>query len=330
MAAISVDTLAGVKYPEVIAQLPLDIGIGVFWEEFGPAKNLIASEAAKGRRLIRVQGQWSTAHDFSSKNETKAIEIGKELQKIAVRSPKCKIEYSLFCEHRKPASYMLPVLNKVKLHCPNVTLVNSPISGGEWVKGFKNEIHGHDKPRGMPEGKFNFSLDGLHQPDCNVEDLKSLYLNNPNCDEFFCWCLQDNCKQNAKDKTPPKARKCKPTADLHNSLIFQIKNKKSKVKLQDGWISKSHSEQHKDVDPRANKLVLIGPKGKRFKSVSVGNLQLEDGGVTEEKDPKQRRNTWRSSKWAYKLGRVLEVKADGKTIGTIDAPWRENEWREET
>lgn len=329
MAQICIDTLAGAKYPEVIAKLPRKYGIGIFWDTFGLAKNLIAQEAAAGRSLIRVQGQWSTTHTFNSTQETKAIEIGKELQKIAVRNPKTKIEYSLFCEHRRPASFMVPVLKKVQIHCPNVALVNSPISGGEWVEGFKNEIHNNDKPRGMPKGKYNFSFDGLHQLDCNVELYKD-HLTNPNCEAYFAWSLQNNCKRNSKDATPPAKRNCKPTPDLHNSLIFQLENGKQKVELQAGWISKSHSEQHNDVDPRANKLVLIGPKGKRFKSVRVGSLELTNGGLTEEKDPAQRRNTWRSDKWAYKLGRVLQVYADGKLVGTIDAPFRQNEWREKT
>jgi len=320
---ISIDTLGGVKYPEVIAKLPKRYGTGYFWSEFGLARDQIAKDAAS-RLYIRVQGIWAK-HEFNSSHELKAIQIGKELQKIAARNPACLIEYSPYCEHRKDARYMVTLLNKIQLHCPKVALVNSPVRGGEWVRGFKNEIHHNDKPAGMPEGRFNFSMDGLHQVDSDIEKHKK-YLNNVLCDAWFCWVLQDNCKPNTKPENnkPPKQRTHKPSVDLHNSMLFQVENAKAQVSLPKGWLYKSHAEEEKDPNPRANKPVVITPKGKRFKKMLLGGVELRESGSFDG------RQVWRCSQWGFKIGRKLEIKADGKLIGTVDGGWRENEWREKT
>lgn len=320
---VCVDTLGGVKFPEVIAQLPKKYGTGYFWDEFGLAKNQIIRDAQSGRVLIRVQGIWAK-HVFGSQHEPKAIQIAKELQKIAVANPKCRIEYSPYCENKKTAAYMLALFKKIKPLCPNVVLINSPVKGGEWVDGYKNEIHHYDKPAGMPKGVYSVSMDGLHQPDCDIEELKRLY---PNAQEWYVWAIQDNCKPNAKPENniPPKTRTCKPTHKLHVSMIIQIENTKPKVELKDGFICKSHSEQHHDVDNRANKLVIVGPKGVDLKSVKVGQYELVDGGFTED-----RRNTFRSSKWGMDMGGVVKVIVNGKSVGTVDTRYRQNEYRKKT
>lgn len=224
---------------------------------------------------------------------------------------------------------MTSLLTEIKNRCPHLIPVNSPVSGGEWVDGFVNEIHHYDKPPGMPKGQFIFSMDGLHQPDCDITEFFH-YLDNPNCIAFGVWAIQDNCKPNAKPENniPPKTRKCKPTPELHESMIVQVENRKLDLgegALENGFIFKTHSEQHHDVDPRANKIVAVGPKGKRFKSASVGKIKLTDGGFTEDK-----RQTWRSNKWSYKQGRKAVVKFDGKSKGTIDFLYRQNEYRKKT
>jgi hypothetical protein len=326
MKRIFVDTLAGVKFPEVIAKLPRKYGTRYFYEEFGLAKAQIEKDIKSGREWIGVQGLWAgKTHNYTDAHRKRAIRIAVELEQIS-KELKKPIYYSPFCEHKKTSKYMLDLFSDIKKVAPSLILVNSPISGGQWVNnGYVDEIHHNDKPAGMPKGAYIFSMDGLHQPDCDIEIYKKRHLNDPNCIAFGVWALQHNCKRNAKDQTLAKARKCKPTVELNESLIFQIENDKKKVKLNKGWISKSHSEQHKDVDPRANKLVLVGPKGKSFKNVRIGDYKLADGGFTEDK-----RQTWRSTKWAYKMGRFTMVIADGELVGSVDFPFRQNEYREKT
>lgn len=317
---IFIDTLAGVKYPEVIAKLPKKYGTGYFFEEFGNAKAQIAKDLKSGRSFIRVQGLWAASHVYN--NEKKAIAIAKELNKLG------KLYYSPYCEHKKTAKDMIALFRKIEDAAPNLILVNSPIKGGQWVEGYLNEIHHNDKPSGMPRGQYIYSMDGLHQPDCNIEIYKARHLNDPLCIAFGIWALQHNAKINAKinakDKTPAKLRKCKPTKELNEALIFQVENAKQSVNLPKDWLYKAYSEQHHNVDTRANKPVILTPKGKRFKSVTLGKHKLRESGVHDG------HQVWRFSKWGYQTGRTLEIKADGKLIGTVDAAWRQNQYREKT
>lgn len=315
---ISLDFLGGAKYPDIIKSTPKNVGIGIFWEEFGNAKGLIASLATAGYKYIRVQGIWNK-HIFGSGQETKAIEIAKQLNKIAAQSPSCLIEYSPYCEHKKDEAYMTKLLDKIQLNAPKLRLVNSPISGGQWTKKYKNEIHPDSKPAGMPSGAYNFSYDGTNCVDSDVEKYKQLY---GNAEGFFYWVPQFNLHKSMKKEDGAK-RDALPTKDLVKSVLFIAQNTKANVKLQDGWISKSHSDQHSaPTDSRAGKVVLVGPKGKKFKKVTLGGLDLADGGLTEDK-----RNTWRSGKWGFKLPRALKAIADGKPIGTVDPAFRQNEYR---
>lgn len=322
---IFVDSLAGVKYPEVIKQLPKRYGDGYFWEEFGRANKQIRDDLASGRPFVRVQGLWAgKSHNYTDDHRARSLRIAKSLNAIAA-SLGVKAYYSPFCEHKKSQDYMVKLLTEIRRDYHNLIPVNSPINGGAWVDGFVNEIHHYDKPAGMPKGEFIFSMDGLHQPDCDITEFYH-YLDNPKCIAFGVWALQHNCKRSADDTTEAKARKCKPTHDLNMSLIFQLENRKKSVKLKEGHIIKTHSEQHHDVDLRANKLVYVGPKGSRPKSVRVGKEKLTDSGVT----PDDGRPVFRSNKWAYKLGRVVRVIVDGKSVGTVDQPFRQNEWRKKT
>lgn len=330
MAIVCVDSLGGVKFPEVMAKLPSKYGTGYFFEEFGDARKLIEKEAKLGRAMLRIQGLWAgKSHNYTDAHRKKSLQIAAILNQIAASSGR-KIYYSPFCEHKKDSAYMSKLLTEIKTKFPNLIPVNSPVSGGQWVNGFVNEIHHNDKPSGMPKGEYIYSMDGLHQPDCNIEKYKDKYLYDPNCIAFFVWALQHNCKPNNKPENniPPKQRTAKPSHELNMSLIFQIENKKQKVSLNKGWISKTHSEQHKPVEPSANKLVLVTPRGKAFKKVKVGKYDLRDGGFYT--DSGQKRQTWRSALWAYQAGRVVQVIADGKLVGTIDLPFRENEYREKT
>ncbi len=323
MTIIFIDTLGGVKYPDVNAKLAKRYGTGYFYEEFGLLpKSQIDEDLA--RSFLRIQGLWDKGHNFNDSHRAKSLKIAEVLNKIAGDKGR-RLFYSPFCEHRKDAAYMGKLLGEIREKYPNLEPVNSPISGGQWVDGFINEIHHNDKPAGIPKGKFIYSMDGLHQLDCDIEKHKK-FISNPNCIAFGCWALQNNCKPNSKPEwnKPPKKRVNCITADLHNAMIFQVENVKQNVSLPKGWLYKAYAEQHAPKDLRANKPVILTPKGKRFKKVTLGKISLTSSGDTDG------RQVWRCNQWGYKIGRKLEIKADGKLIGTVDAAWRENEYREKT
>lgn len=313
---IFISTLGGVKYPEVIKLIPKHIGTKYFWKEFGLAQNQIINDAKSGRQAIAVQGLWAgSSHNYTDAHRRESIEIALHLQSIAAQFPNTQFSYSPFCENKKSSDYMQKLLTEIKAKCPNLRLVNSPIAGGGWVKGFVNEIHPGSKPPGMPPGEYDFDYDGVNCFDAENVKFKKDYSNATN---FAYWCYQCNCHFSGKDKD----RNTRLTQELVEMMLFIAVNQKLDVKLLDGWIGKSNSEQHKPIDSRANKVVLIGPKGKKQKKVSIGGIALTDGGLTEDK-----RNTWRSNLKGYKQKRPLKVVVDGVTIGEMDCAYRQNEYR---
>ena len=324
---ISFDVLGGAKYPETVAKIPRQYGIGIFWEEFGPAKKLVESEAKAGRRYIRVQGIWHKDHRYgSSADEVKSAQIAKELQALAVKYPGTLFELSPYCEHEKDASYMSAFLGKLKPQCPNVKLVNTPDGKGQFVSGFKNELHfGGNRPK--PHGDYNASWDGLNCFDSDVQQFKDSY---SDAGGLFYWCYQFNCHANGKDPS----RDTKPTQDLINSAIYIATNQKQAVNLAVGWLYKSHSQQDKPVDPQGNKPVILQPaltpKASKIELWSGAKLvaSFEYGGLTDDSDPKKRRHAWKYYRvYGYKLGGSLVLKKDGKLVGTVDAAFRQNEYR---
>jgi hypothetical protein len=321
---ICFDLLGGAKYPDVIARIPGRFGIGVFWKEFGPAKGLIQREA-KIRPLIRVQGIWDKSHQYSGK-DTEAIDIGKQLNAIARASPKCRIEYSPFCEHEKKADYIQALFARIKAVAPLIILVNTPDGKGDYVSGYKNELHlGGSRPK--PHGHYNVSYDGLHSVDADIEGFKAQFAD---ADAIFYWVAQFNLHSHSSDPL----RNCPPSLELINSIIFTAENPKQKVKLADGYLYKSHSQQDGPNDSQGNKPVVLQPAGAR----KANKVELFDGsklvasfnygGLTDDSDPRKRRHAWKYyNAYGYRLGRILNLKVDGKSVGAVDGGWRQNEYR---
>jgi len=130
---VFVDSLGGVKYPEVIAKLPKRYGTGYFFEEFGLAAKQIASDLKNNRIFIRVQGLWAgKSHNYTDAHRKRAIEIARALNKTSTDLNRA-IYYSPFCEHLKDSAYMSALFNDIRKVAPRLYLVNSPIRGGSWV-----------------------------------------------------------------------------------------------------------------------------------------------------------------------------------------------------
>lgn len=65
MTIIFVDSLGGIKYPEVMAKLPKKYGSGYFYEEFGLAKKQIELDI-KTRVFSRTQALWAgKSHNYT-------------------------------------------------------------------------------------------------------------------------------------------------------------------------------------------------------------------------------------------------------------------------
>lgn len=329
------DTLAIAKYPEILKSWPKGFALGCFWETFGNAKSVIEQYCqANLGPLVRVQGQWDDSHSFGPVAFKRAVAIGKEVHALARKYPNIAFQYSPFCEDRLSAAEKLPLFRELSEKFPKLELVNSSISKGQYVPGVVNEIHHNDKPSGSPSGVINFSYDGLAGSKTNSKagngcvdsDVESWKVKYSKAKVFWFWVLQFNMKWGVKDETPRPARKCKPTPNLVKSLAYYA-GTKSKVSLADGWLYKSHSEQHGDVDLRASKPVVLGPKGKRFKSVELWAdgkkiASLRESGTTDN------RHVFRLlNKYGYELGRFLILKADGKVVGSVDGGYRQNEYK---
>lgn len=318
------DTLAGARYPkQVLQKVPQGWALGFFWNTFGEVKNLLEKVGTKGKwPYVRVQGVWKDDHVFGSAERSKAIQIAKEYSKIATRFPNITWAYSPFCEHRKNQAYMRSLFQELHAIAPNLELVNTPIAGGDFVYNLPylvNEWH-HSNPA-PTQGKKNFSYDGVHAADSNIEDVRTKAL-NLKARVFFFWVLQFNQKKNRSDTTPRPLRKVKPNKEMIEAVAYW-KTPRSIDTLSKSWQYKSWSEQHLDVDPRANKPVILGPSsGTVYAKSSTGQYSFTPSGV----DPHSGDYVFRLlNKYGYQIGgveRKVKVFVNGQSIGQIDSGYR--------
>lgn len=314
------DFLGGAKYQSKVLKHGTG-AVGVFMNTFGDALPLIKALVARGQcKAIRAQGVWSDTHSFGSKEEALAIREAKRLEPIA-RSANIPIYYSPYCEHKKKASEMLKLMNKIKAVAPSLFLVNCPIRGGQYLDGFINEVHHDDNP-GTPPGQYIFSFDGKHCVDADVEAYKKKHAN---AIMFFMWVLQYNGKKNSKDTTPRPQRKAWPSERLIESVQY-LYTDKGVTNLDNKYLYKSHAEQHTDQgEPRANKPVIILPNRPKKLELVTG-----DGRVLAKttESVKYQSGGWlyRFTDWGYRYAKTAHLcflRADNKNIGVVNPGFRE-------
>ena len=320
------DVLGAAKYQRVVTKtVPKDWCVGIFWEEFGPAKKLIKRLAQQEYKYIRIQGLWDSAHQYPTAKDSQVFKIAHKIQKLAVRYPGTKFYFSPFCEHRQRRSRMEILFGRIAAIAPNLTLVNSPIRGGDYVTSALNEIHHHDTPGGNPGKDYIFSYDGLA---CTNSDVEKMKAKHSKASMFFFWVPQFNCKPNMKPKKdeplnriPPKLRKLKPTGNQIKAVIY-LANPKSIDTIDKKWQYKSDSEQSAVVDPRASKPVLLGPvKGDAHLRRGSKKFKLVYSGTEHGGDHVYRR----LNSFGYELAgkpRVVEVFVNGISVGSIDPGFR--------
>lgn len=315
------DILAANKYKKLAIENVEDgFAIGVIWQVngFGKSKKFIKKAVKSGKfPIIKINGQWDDDHIFPKSADKKAVQIGKQLmQLINEIDPDRKIrwQYAPFLEHRLGRARMTPLFTELKTFMIGVDLINTAIGkGGETVSmpGVINELHHLDLPSG-PWGRYQFSFDGLHCVDADVEWFKKRY---KDAEVFFFWVWQFNRKLNHEDKTKRPDRKVKPTAKYIKS-VCALANDKVIDTIHKDWLVKSHAEQKHVVDSRAGKVVVLGPAKNAV--VRLGSETLIDTGSRHEDD-----YIYRSDKFGFEFSsNNVELKVNGESKGRCDPRFR--------
>ncbi len=299
---------------------------------------IIESLASSGRcPLIRVHAVWEDNHTYSSRKHDATIE-GEFLrtEAMAKRFPGVRFQFSWMCEHNMTAAQIRPIVQKYQGR--GVELVNS-IWKGQVVPGVKTEVHGPSNvPRG---GKHNYSFDGDHCVDMNVEAVKRKHRD---ADVFFFWVVQCNGRYNNKprnlpdaDNTPRNKRKAWLYEKLMDSMIF-LGTTAGDVSLKGNQIWKTHADQHgPKPDSRANKPVLISPhSGARAELVASNGQVVAIGASAGVFNDGSRRTLYRFPEFGYELANkairihgspVVRIRIGGRFVGRINPGFRAGSFR---
>lgn len=318
MMQYGIDTLAGVKYKQVLRALPPECALGFFAETFGDAYELVAKKLKRGHP-VRVQLCWSDTHQYGTKELKRAKELMFKYKPLTEKYENLYI--SPFCENHRQD--MDKVLDELSAIAPQAKLVNSSLPEGSLSKKYINEIHGTDLR--IPSGRYFYSYDGTACVDSNIEKMKERH---KKAELFMMWTYQCNGKCNEKDKTPRSSRKAWANKDLLRSLWVLHKGKDSSASLSKRHLWKSHAEQTKnqplEMEPRACKPVCITPE-------KVPYLELKRGGKVIAKSSKA--YSYADGRWRYYLDKygwtygVCKLWAGDKMLGVVDGGFRENEYR---
>lgn len=328
-----VESLGSAKFASVMFKaLPKTWGFSGFATTFGDFYPVAEQGCKLGYPLIKIQAVWKDDHNFSFNEESQAKKLAIKYSKLQAHYPTIKIQFSPFCEHLKNEAYMLHLFEDLKLLAPNLEFVNTPAkfggqAGAFLSNGILNELHESGR-KIAPHLRYQYSHDGLAVGngsfDCNIQKYKDDHVNAEN---FWFWVCYFNLKRTIKDKTPRPMRNCKPVEkDFH--AIVALAEQKRDVNLNAGWLYKAQGEHDtdKDVDPTANKPAVLAPKGLKVKQVVMSNslksIVLQPAGISRDG-----RAVFRHTRYGYEMGRIFTISADGASVGTVDAPFRQNEYK---
>lgn len=321
------DFLAGVKFPRMAVNSSVKAK-GGFLTEFGK-NDTYWYNLAESSDVLRIQGVWSDNHTFGMTERKQAIMGAKFAEKLQLDIPKCKIFYSPYCEHRKSAEIMRGVMEACYERAPKVELVNSPIKGGSYLKGYINEVH---YLGGMPKpaGRYFFSFDGAHCVDMDVTKAKEKYAD---AELFFWWVSQFNLRKDEDDNTPRPQRKAKPTTELIESVEWLSKDKGAAY-MHGTNLYKSHAEQVNNTPSlRENKPLVISPhkfeEGLKLVTISGTTIarayydQPYTGGG----------HIYRFNDWGYRYAKAARgelckiIGAKDVVLGVVNPAFREGYYR---
>lgn len=317
------DTLGLAKYPDLVSHWPAGYACGVFANTFGNVWPTLKRLAAGDRcPAIRIHAVWQDDHTFNAKRDMPVIR--QELTRannLKKTWPHLDIHFSPFCEHTLKGAALRTLLNICLNDAHDLTIVNSPWTGDLVdMTGVLNEVHGNAK---APKTSYNYSFDGLPCVDADVESFKATY---SSAAIFFFWTSQFNGRKNPNDPTPRPLRKAWPTKELLHS-VAALREPKGKCMLPNGWIWKSHADQHEvPPEPRALKPVLLSPlKLPNFKLVEDGKVLITSSSPQSPLEGKWR---YYFPKYGYKINQAATaLVGDEKLIGYVNPGFRENDYR---
>jgi len=345
--------LGAAKYAKfAIKNLPKGRCGKTFSKEFGPSQSILSAWAHQQTHpIVATQGLWRGGnHDYSGDKILKEglIELEK-FAKIATNYPSQEFQYSIYCEHKLKTIQLEKVFTeqwKIVSGIPNITLVNTPMSGGDLLKPgafgipasrLLNEIHGTWKPNTKGMADHMWACDGLPAQDCNIQSFKD-YWNKALI--LWLWMQQYNCKKKVDETTPIPERKVKPILKQVVSIEYLIPDKGA-TGLNPNSLAKSHADQHfNEPKGREQKPVIISKvdaeKIEYTVEGKVAHTAKRTGNYTDGR-PLYRAELWgfeiqeKAKKLGNQITDLIAVKGRKKTkLGKVNPAFRENAWRHKT
>lgn len=317
------DTLACARFKDAIVKAhPKGQGIGCFAEVDGFGDGIAATDYILSRRkdipFSRLQLKWRDDHNFSAADFPSIVKTAKRACPLTNKH-RIKWYFSGATEHRLNAALAKQLSDKVKDACPSAEYVNNPLHNGATVPGVINESHGRGNPRSP---MCAFSWDGRAAEDGNVPEVEAPY---NQCRYKMKWGPRYNGKSKVDDSTPRGKRVYWADADYIKGQAWLTTNKgETKLAVKSLWKPISEINGTGRGKPvgitncKSNSLILK----KSNKTIATipyfGTYQ--DG-----------RFRYYAKEMGYSLGQkcggVCEIYCGSKKLGTINAGFRENEYR---
>ncbi len=345
--------LGAAKYASfAIKNLPSGRCGKTFSKEFGPSQSILAEWAdQKTHPIVATQGLWrGGVHDYSgAKILTEGLKELEKFAKIAENYKDQEFQFSIYCEHKLKTVQLETVFSeqwKIVSGIPNITLVNTPMSGGDLLKAgafgipanrLLNEIHGTWNPNTLPFAEYMWACDGLPAQDCDIQKYKNRHVA---ATIIWLWMQQYNCKKKVDETTPISQRTVKPIEKQVTSLeyLFPIKGG---TKLVSGTLAKTHADQHgnKPIGREQKPVIISKVDAEKIEYISsTGKLihtAKRTGNYTDGR-PLYRAEIWgfeiqkkATDQGATVLTELVAVKGRRRTkLGNVNPAFRENEWRD--
>ncbi|RTL03777.1 hypothetical protein EKK58_12000 [Candidatus Dependentiae bacterium] len=342
------DYLGGARFKKlIIEQHPMSYGAGFFSyvDGFGDSLPVVSALAAKGCLLFRIHLCWKDNHKFTRADLPFVAKEARRLKPIIARHSNVKWYVSPCCEHELSSDEWDAFADIVRreLSGVNYELVNSPNHNKGFVsKTILNEYHGAEKSPRRGSGRYAFSFDGTNIVDSDVE----LYKDNYEQAEYWgVWSSQMNGnrkifkagdKRGEKDFIDRAKRVYFPTAKQLDSWIHLTTNSKSATRIPQGWIMKSHSDQH-SITPsgKDQKPVWIIPQKVKEIVIKARNGQVIDTAKYYDRFIGGGHRYY-CTQWGYDLANkakriqgdaLCDIIFEGRKVGVINLAFRDGVYR---